>query len=100
MTQSLSPLLAKLRALKPELAQHFGVSGIAIFGSYARGEAHPDSDLDLLLDFAADARPTFFTLARLDAFLQEKLGVKVDTIPRESLNPRIEPYIRAELVAA
>ena len=100
MTQSLSPLLAKLRALKPELAQHFGVSGIAIFGSYARGEAHPESDLDLLLDFAADARPTFFTLARLDAFLQEKLGVKVDTIPRESLNPRIEPYIRAELVAA
>ena len=100
MTHSLPPLLAKLSALKPELARRFGVSGVAVFGSYARGEARPESDLDLLLDFAADARPTYFTLARLDAFLQETLGVKVDTIPRESLNPRIEPYVRSELIAA
>lgn len=100
MTQTLSPLLARLGALKPELAERFGVNGIAVFGSYARGEAQPGSDLDLLLDFATDARPTYFTLARLDDFLQERLGVRVDTVPREGLNPRIWPYIRSELIAA
>jgi predicted nucleotidyltransferase len=71
MTHSLPPLLAKLSALTPELARRFGVSGVAVFGPYARGAARPESDLDLLLDFAAEARPTYFTLARLDAFLQE-----------------------------
>jgi hypothetical protein len=35
-----------------------------------------------------------------DAFLQERLGMKPDTIPRRSPKPRIEPYIQSELVAA
>jgi hypothetical protein len=96
----LPPLIAKLRALKPELEARFGVCEIFVFGSHARSEGRSDSDIDLLLDFASGARPTYFSLARLDAFLEERLGVKVDAIPRESLNPRIEPYIRSELVRA
>jgi predicted nucleotidyltransferase len=100
MSDALTVLLVKLRALKPELDARFGVSAIAVFGSHARAEAGPESDLDLLVDFRTNARPTLFSLARLDSYLEEALGVKVDLIPRESLNPRIEPYIRADLVVA
>jgi len=90
-------LLEKLRALRPELADRFGVSGIGVFGSHARGEARPDSDLDLLLDFSRT--PSMFALARLDRFLEEQLGVRVDTVPRDCLNPRYAPYILPEVVA-
>jgi hypothetical protein len=56
MTQPLPPLLVKQSASKPEPAGRFGVSGVAVFGSYARGEERPESDLDLLIDFADAAR--------------------------------------------
>jgi hypothetical protein len=98
--QTLATILTELRALKPDLEARFGVCEISVFGSRARGEGQPDSDLDLLLDFLPRARPTFFSLARLDAFLEDRLGIKVDAIPRTSLNPRLEPYIRSELVRA
>ena len=92
----LAPLADRLRAMKPELASQFGVSGLSVFGSYTRGEAGPDSDLDLLVDF--DRTPSLFDLARLDRMLEQALGVKVDTVPRDSLNPRYAPFILAELV--
>jgi predicted nucleotidyltransferase len=97
MGQPLAPLLERLRSLKPELETKFGVTGLSAFGSYARNEAGPNSDLDLLIDFVRT--PTLFDLARLDQMLEDALGVKVDTVPRDSLNPRYEPFILAELVA-
>ncbi|OQW55983.1 MAG: hypothetical protein A4S17_05540 [Proteobacteria bacterium HN_bin10] len=96
MAQPLDRLTAQLRALKPELAEKFGVSGFAVFGSYARNEAGPDSDLDLLLDFSRT--PSLFELSRLDQILEQTLGVKVDTVPRDSLNPRYAAFILPELV--
>ena len=96
MSLPLAPLTERLRALKPELAARFGVRELAVFGSYTRGEAGPQSDLDLLIDF--DRTPTLFDLARLDQMLEQALGVKVDTVPRESLNPRYAPFILPELV--
>ena len=99
MPDDLAPLIDKLRALKPELAASFGVEALAVFGSRTRGQARPESDLDVLVTFAPDARPTLFSLARLDARLSEALGVRVETVEEASLNPRYAPYIRPELVA-
>ncbi len=96
MSLSLAPLIERLRTLKPELAAEFGVTGLCAFGSYARNEAGPESDLDLLVDFSRT--PTLFELARLDRMLEQALGVKVDTVPRDSLNPRYAPFILSELV--
>jgi predicted nucleotidyltransferase len=98
MVLDLDTALAKLRALKPELRARFGVSSLAVFGSYARGEASETSDLDLLIGFVPDARPTLFSLTDLDELLESELGVKVDTVPESCLNPRLAPYIRSELV--
>jgi predicted nucleotidyltransferase len=100
MAQPLSRILAKLRALKPELRESFGVSDIGVFGPYARDEAGVESDLDLLVDFLPDARPTYFSLARLDDRLAQVVGLRVETVPRDGLNPRLAPYINAELVKA
>lgn len=98
MGDDLAGILERLRALQPDLARRFGVSAIHVFGSRARGEAAAGSDLDLLVDFAADARPTLFSLGRLDRTLESALGVKVDVIARANLNPRIAPYIWNDLV--
>ena len=65
------------------------MSMISVFGSHARGEAGPDSDVDLLVDFTPGAGPTLFSLARLDLTLESALGIKVDVVPVASLNPRL-----------
>jgi uncharacterized protein len=66
-----------------------------VFGSVARGEARPDSDLDLLVDF----EPGTSLLDHVGLFqdLEELLGVGVDVVARSALKPRDE-HIRLEAV--
>jgi predicted nucleotidyltransferase len=80
-----SQVLDLLRPLKPELAKRYRVRGLALFGSLARQEQGPTSDLDLLADFAAGA--TLFDLVGLGLFLKEKLVCPVHVVPRRALRP-------------
>lgn len=100
MTRDTLDLLETLRSLKPELGLRFAVSRISLFGSYSRGEANAASDVDLLVDFLPEARPTYFSLGRLNDFLEAALGKRVDLVTRGGLNPRIEPYVREDLIEA
>jgi len=68
---------------------------IAVFGSVARGEACPDSDLDLLVDFEPGA--SLLDHVGLPQNLEGLLGVGVDIVTRGSLKPR-DGHIRAEAV--
>ena len=70
-------------------------SRVRVFGSVARGEARPDSDIDFLVDFEPDA--SLLDQVGLIQDLQELLGVGVDVISTGGLHPRHDP-IRDEAV--
>lgn len=89
-------ILAKLAALKPELASHYKANEISLFGSFVRGEQEQASDIDVLVDF--DQEASFFDLVRLALFLQDRLGRKVDVIPRESLRAEIRDEVMRDRV--
>lgn len=86
-------VLSILRAHRAELAA-LGVSSLALFGSFARDEARPDSDVDLLVEF--DGPLTFSRYMDAKFYLEDLLGRKVDLVPREGLKPRLRPIVERE----
>jgi uncharacterized protein len=70
-------ILAILRSHAPEL-QAAGLAHLRLFGSVARGEASPHSDIDLLADFDPSARISLLTLSGLQIRLSDLLGAEVD----------------------
>jgi len=95
----LDAILAKLRALLPELRASHGVTSLAVFGSVARGDAGPQSDVDVLIEFDPGARVTLFTLARIKTRLDDALGCNVDLVENhERLRPAFREHIQRDLV--
>ncbi|HLE61577.1 MAG TPA: nucleotidyltransferase family protein [Pyrinomonadaceae bacterium] len=88
-------VLKLISARRPDLAR-FGVRSLALFGSIARDEGHPGSDVDVLVEF--DGKATFDGYINLKLFLEELLKCKVDLVTRNGLRPRIRPYIEKEAV--
>ena len=96
MALSKSIISDKVISLTPQLRQ-LGVSRLALFGSYARGEATLDSDVDLLVEFEP-GRKSFAGLVSLAELLEKVLERRVDAVTAESLSPYIGPKILAEAV--
>jgi hypothetical protein len=76
--------------------QRLGVKSLAVFGSLARGEAQPDSDVDLLVEFAGTA--TFDGFMGLKFFLEDLLQRRVDLVTRAALSPRLRSTIEREAI--
>jgi uncharacterized protein len=91
-------IIAKLRELKPQLERDSHVSAIAIFGSYARDEAHPGSDIDVIVEFSET--PGLFEFVALQDRLSELLKRKVDLFTKRSLHPALREQILAETIYA
>jgi len=89
-------LLQRLREHKDEIRRRFGVKSLAVFGSVARGEAGPESDVDILVEF--EGRATFDRYMGLKFFLEDLLGTRVDLVTRRALKPRMRPYVEREAV--
>jgi hypothetical protein len=93
---NLDKIILTLHQNLPVLANRYKVISLAVFGSYARGEATPGSDLDILVEFAEV--PTLFEFVRLQRSLSELVGTKVDLVMKSGLKPTIGRYILAEAV--
>jgi len=91
-----SQVMDLLRPLKAELGERYRVRELALFGSLARQEQGPTSDVDLLVDFAEGA--TLFDLVGLGMFLEEKLGCPVDVVPRRALRREIRDEVLNQAV--
>jgi len=75
-------ILRTIKKESPYLKWRFGVERIALYGSFAKGEIHPESDIDLLVSLS---KPLGFTFIQLADYLEEKLGRKVDLITLSTL---------------
>ncbi len=74
----------------------FGVTRCGVFGSFAREEQTPESDIDLLVEFEPGAK-SFDNFMRLAFFLEDNLGRRVELLTPESLSPFIGPHILREV---
>ena len=74
-----------------------GVQWLGLFGSFARDEAGPDSDVDLIVDLD---RVTFDRFMDVKLRLEDLLGRRVDLVLRDSLKPRIRDSILREAIRA
>ncbi|MDZ7360646.1 MAG: nucleotidyltransferase family protein [candidate division KSB1 bacterium] len=85
-----------LQSLKVEARKRYKAELKGIFGSFARGEAREDSDVDILVHF--DASATLLDLVGLGNFLEEKLQRKVDVVTPAALRKEFRAQILRELV--
>ncbi|MCI0476522.1 MAG: nucleotidyltransferase family protein [Anaerolineales bacterium] len=88
-------ILTVLREHRADV-EKFGVKSFAIFGSAARDQAREDSDVDVLVEFQRP--PTFKVYMGLKFFLEDLLGKKVDLVSRNTLKPRVRPYVEREAI--
>jgi uncharacterized protein len=77
------------------LQERYDVASLGPFGSYVRGEARPESDLDILVRFRRT--PGLIRFVELENCLSDLLGVSVDLVMAEALKPNIGRRVLAEV---
>ena len=89
-------VIETLRAHRETLAERFGVTSLALFGSYARGTATESSDIDILVRF--DGPATSKSYFGVQFYLEDLFGRPIDLVTDKALRPRFRPYVEREAV--
>ena len=92
-------VLHKLREAEAALRAQ-GVAHAALFGSVARGEERPDSDIDIMVEIVADARMDLFRYVGIVQTIEELFPAPVDVANREGLKPFVRPSAERDAVYA
>lgn len=79
-----------------QLCRQYRVRELAVFGSVARGEATPRSDVDLLVEFLPGANIGFMAFSRMQRELSSLLGRSVDLVPKGGLKKRIRAAVLSQ----
>ena len=90
-------VLRIIRGIQAELAEQFTVQRIGVFGSFAKGDEGPESDVDIIVELA---EPTFDHYMDLKFRLEEVLKRPVDLVMADTVKPRIKAKIEREIVYA
>ena len=91
---SINEIREVLRECLPEIREKYGVTSIGVFGSFARGDAGSDSDIDIIVELG---RPIGWELVDLSDYLESRLHHKVDLVIKRALHPLIRDAILAEV---
>lgn len=98
-TKSLSKkeILTFLRENKEFLKKEFGLENIMLFGSYARDEATPESDIDILIESKVKKFDIWYALKK---FLEKNFKKNVDVVYSDALHPFIMRFVKEEIIYA
>ena len=95
-TMDRDEVLTLLRAHKATLEQRFGVTELALYGSFARDQAADDSDVDILARF--NTPPTWRQYFDAHFYLENLLGRSVDMATHQEIRAEIRPHVEREAV--
>ena len=85
---------------KALLHEQFHVVKIGVFGSYARGEQHEGSDVDLLVEFEVGTQDLYELKIKLKELFRNRLGIEADICREKYIKPRIKSFILNETIYA
>lgn len=92
-----SDALTKLSERAPAIRAR-GASALYLYGSTARDEAKPESDLDLFIEYDPNGRFNAFDLVGIKLFLEDELNTPVDLTTRDGLHPRLREGIEQSAI--
>jgi predicted nucleotidyltransferase len=92
---TLDQTISALEELSPVLTAR-GVTRLSVFGSQVTGKAHPESDLDVIVDYDPDSRFSLLDLVAVGRIIQERTGIKADVMTRRGLHPVLKSKIEFE----
>lgn len=91
MKKDITNIIKKLRGLNSKLQKEFNVDTLEVFGSYAKRKANSKSDLDILVTFKK--HPSLLEFIKLENFISDKLGIKVDLVMKTAIKPCLKNSI-------
>lgn len=96
MVMALDDIVDALKALEPTIRAQ-GVTSLALFGSRARGDSRPDSDLDILVEIEPGRKFSAFDWVGLCDELSDELGIEANVFFNRSLDPEFRAEISKDL---
>lgn len=99
MSAGSQEVLEALKGYETEL-RRLGVQRLALFGSAARGEDRPDSDIDLLAGFDPARRLSLLDVVHIENRLSDLLGRRVELVEEGCLGPRAQTSADKDLIVA